>query len=638
MVISNKHQAVWGLLRERAFMTSAVSLLLLLALTAADYSGAFGNSHAFLRMALYLVAFLPVGMPVVANAVKEVVARDVFNEYLLMTLAALGAFYLGEYPEAVGIMLFYSVGELFQDRAERKVRNDIRALVDLRPVRVMVVKKEGRIMCKPENVMPGDVIEVPAGGRVALDGVLLNNSALFDTSALTGESMPRIVEEGECVSAGMISTDRSVCVRVEKEYKDSALSKILSMVQEASSHKAGTELFIRRFARIYTPVVMALSVLVVAVPALLSGFNEAFDIYLGRALVFLVVACPCALVISIPLGYFSGIGIASARGILFKGGNCLDAVRNLYAVLFDKTGTLTNGHFLVERVCVKGELADGEFLSLMAGVESHSTHPLAKAIVAKAVKDGLQLKKVDSVEEVRGMGMKAKVDGRMVLAGHARFMASNGVQGDFAGEESTGTVVYGAVDGRLQGSLLLDDRPKEDASLAITSLKELGIKKVGVLSGDKTEIVARLARQLGVDEYRGDLLPEEKMDCLRMMLEKGRVAFVGDGINDAPVLALSTVGFAMGSAGSDAAVETADVVIQSDRPSKVAEAVKIGRITHRVVWCNIVFAIGVKVLIMLLGFLGIAGLWSAVLSDTGVALLCAMNVFVIQYLCRPRGK
>jgi Cd2+/Zn2+-exporting ATPase len=613
-------------------MPVIVSLVLFLILYVLDHFEPGWSAMAKCRGVAYAVAFLPVGLPVVINAVKEICKGEIFNEYFLMTLAAVGAFYIGEYPEAVAVMLFYSVGEFFQERAVGKAQRDIRALVELSPKKVVVLKGAERIECSPENVLPEEIVEVPAGGRVPLDGILLDSPAHFDTSALTGESMPRLIEKDGAVQAGMMTLSSCIRLRVTKIYAESAISRIMEMVRNAASRKAPAELFIRRFARVYTPIVILLAVIIALLPPLLLGFDTYFNMYLNRALVFLVVSCPCALVISIPLGYFSGIGIASKRGILFKGGNYLDAVTKLNVVMFDKTGTLTKGQFEVGSVCTEAGISSIELLKIVAAVESHSTHPLAKAIVRKALEEGLELKSVETMEEIGGFGVKAQVEGQSVLVGNERFMTAEKVKGDNTGGETGSTAVFCAVDGQLWGYILLSDVLKDDAKRAVMDLKQLGMERVGILSGDKTSIVARLAGQLGVDEYQGDLMPEGKVEYIRKMLQGNHVAFVGDGINDAPVLALSNVGIAMGGAGSDAAVETADIVVQGDCPSKVAEALKIGQVTHRVVKSNILLAISVKLLVLALGALGLVGLWWAVFADTGVALLCVINVFTIQKL------
>lgn len=629
----------------RAWAAPAASFLLLLAGLVLGRAGAAFFAPGWVRLLWYVVAFLPVGWPVACEAFGEMRRGDVFNEFSLMLLASVGAFYIGEYPEAVAVMLFYAVGERFQERAVARARRGIRALVEMKPATVAVWRGGERLGVAPEDVRPGEVVEVPAGGRLPLDGRLLDEAAYFDTAALTGESEPRAVAAGGSVAAGMIALGRAVRVEVERPYEDSALARILRMVEEAAERKAPAELFIRRFARIYTPVVMALAVAIVALPALYglvagTAFVYDFPTWLYRGLVFLVISCPCALVVSVPLSYFSGIGVASRRGILFKGGNYLDVAARVNTVVFDKTGTLTRGRFEVAAVEPAPGTAVADLLAAAAAAESASTHPVARAVVRAAAAAGCRPARPARVEELPGRGIRAVVGGREVLAGNLRLLAESGVDtaGAPAGDDTT--QVLCAVDGRYAGCLSLDDAPRDDAPAAVQALHALGIGELGILSGDKEPVVARLARRLGIGRWQGGLLPEGKVAAVeRLVADPSRVvAFVGDGVNDAPVLAMSHLGVAMGGAGSDAAVETADVVVQSDRPSKLAEAIRIGRATALVARVNIAFALGVKLLVMVLGALGMASLWMAVLADTGVALLCVANVFSIARVARLSGK
>lgn len=629
----------------RAYVPPAVSFLLLLAGLVFDGAGAAPFSVGWVRLLWYVAAFLPVGWPVAREAFGEMRHGDVFSEFTLMLLASFGAFYIGEYPEAVAVMLFYAVGERFQDRAVARARRSISALVEMKPASVAVWRGGERRMVAPEDVRPGEVVEVPAGGRLPLDGRLLDEAADFDTAALTGESEPRAVDVGGSVSAGMIALGRAVRVKVERPYADSALARILRMVEEASERKAPAELFIRRFARIYTPVVMGLALAIVVLPALYGllidrEFDYVFASWLYRGLVFLVISCPCALVVSVPLSYFSGIGVASRRGILFKGGNYLDVAARVNTVVFDKTGTLTRGQFEVEGVAPAAGVAAADLLSAAAAAESASTHPVARAVVRAAEAAGCRPARPARVDELPGRGIRALVGGREVLAGNLRLLAESGVNTSEVVGSDNMTQVFCAVDGRYAGSITLDDAPRDDASAAVRALHALGVGDVCILSGDKEPVVARLAGRLGIGRWRGGLLPEGKVACVeRLAADPSRVvAFVGDGVNDAPVLAMSHLGVAMGGAGSDAAVETADVVVQSDRPSKLAEAIRIGRATVCVARANIALAIGVKLLVMLLGVLGMAGLWQAVLADTGVALLCVANVFSIGRVARLSVK
>ena len=588
------------------------------------------------RFVWYLVAFIPVGFPVLKEAVECLREKEYFNEFMLMSLAAIGAFYIGEYPEGVAVMLFYSIGEKFQDSAVSRARSNIRALLDVRPEQATVIRDGQEKIEKPEQVRVGEIIEIKVGERVPLDGIMQGDVAAFNMAALTGESVPRNIRTGEDVLAGMIVTDRVVRVKVTKPYDQSALARILEMVQNASERKAPAELFIRKFARIYTPVVTGLAVLIVLVPWIVSwvqpDFSFVLNDWLYRALVFLVISCPCALVVSIPLGYFGGIGAASRHGILFKGGNYLDAITRVNTVVFDKTGTLTRGEFEVREAHAGNGFEADTMLAIVAAAEGNSTHPVAKAVVRYVRLRGIEPLAVTDAKELPGHGLSVRVDGREVLVGNTRLLDTNGVTYPAGLASVPETVVVCAVDGVYAGYLLLADAPKEDAADAVAALKSLNINNIEVLSGDKQAIVTKLAKSLGIDKAYGDLLPADKVARLEeLKAEPGRkVAFAGDGINDAPVLALADVGIAMGGLGSDAAIEIADVVIQTDQPSKIATAVKIGKVTRRVVWQNIALAFGVKLVVLVLGAFGVATMWEAVFADVGVALLAILNAIRIQ--------
>ncbi|MCH5328325.1 MAG: cadmium-translocating P-type ATPase [Coprobacter sp.] len=577
----------------------------------------------------YLCAFLPVGLPVMQEAWESIREKEFFNEFSLMSLASIGAFCIGEYPEAVAVMLFYTVGELLQHRAVEKASGNIRQLLDMRPEQANVLRDGTFQTVSPQTVTIGEIIEVKPGERVPLDGFSMQERAVFDTSALTGESLPRTIpEEGE-VLAGMIALNQPVRIRVSKSYDNSALSRILELVQHASEKKARTELFIRRFARIYTPVVVLLAALIIVVPALvplcLPSFSYLFSDWLYRGLVFLVISCPCALVISVPLGYFAGIGAASRNGILFKGSHALDSISRINAVAFDKTGTLTSGVFEVSSV--QTGMPTAEFLQLLASAEQKSNHPVAQAIVRYARKQGIELLPASSIREHNGLGIEAEINGKQVLAGNRLLMQTYRTETPDDLKSHVSTVVIGAVDGAYAGYLLLSDTIKADARQAIKRLEKLGVTDIRMLSGDKKEIVDEVASQLGISKSYGNLLPEDKADYIEQMAaEPGKsTAFVGDGVNDAPVLALSHIGIAMGGLGSDAAIETADVVIQTDQPSKVAAAIAIGRSTRHIIQQNIVFAIGAKMAVLLAGAFGFVSLWAAVFADVGVALLAVLN-------------
>lgn len=568
---------------------------------------------------------------------KKIKLSSLFNEFTLMGIAVLGAFYLGEYWEGITVILFYLIGEWFQHKAVHKAQNDIRALLDVRPPTATVVQGNETHITDPRQVKIGDTVEVKTGERVPLDGLLLHDEAAFDTAALTGESLPRTLYPGEEVLAGMISAHRTVRIKVNKAYNESALARILALVQDAAERKAPAELFIRRFARIYTPVVTALAALLVLLPYAYSlvqpQFTFVFDDWFYRALVFLVISCPCALVVSIPLGYFGGIGAASRRGILFKGGNYLDAITRINTVVFDKTGTLTQGTFGVQSLSPMPGTTERELLQVTASAERFSTHPIAQAIVAYARQQGLPMDHSLTISEIPGYGLRAvTTEGTEVYVGNARLLSMQGIPVPASASGLPETTVMCAMNGKYLGYISLADQPKPDAAQAIRELKSLNIDNIQILSGDKQAIVSKLADEIGVTQAFGDLLPEGKVAHVEALKANPahRVAFVGDGLNDTPVLALSDVGIAMGGLGSDAAIETADVVIQTDQPSKVAEAIRIGKLTHRIVWQNISLAFGVKLLVLMLGAGGVATMWEAIFADVGVALLAIFNAIRIQ--------
>ena len=602
----------------------ALSLVLLVTGIILSATGVSWFQNGWIRLLWYVVAWLPTGLGVLLEAVEAAREREIFSEFMLMSVASIGAFAIGEYPEAVAVMALYCIGEMLQDHAVSRARDNIKSLIAVRPAHAVIVRGDHRETVDPAVVKVGDVIEVKPGERVPVDGVLMGQAAAFDTAALTGESVPRVIEDGDEVLAGMIASDSVVRLKAVRPAGESAVSRIMHLVEEAADRKAPAELFIHRFARVYTPVVVAMAALVVALPWLYSivvpSFTYVFAEWLHRALVFLVISCPCALVISIPLSYYAGIGAASRRGILFEGSNDLDAVSRLTTVVFDKTGTLTTGRFAVSQIV---GLTD-EQLAIVSAIEQDSTHPIAQAVLAyRAPAQAV----VEDMKNIAGYGLSAVVDGKSWLVGTTRLLEHEGVEYPDALNEVAETMVVVAADGRYSGHILLSDVPKEDARQAIDDLHRQGIKTV-MLSGDRQPLVDQVARDLSIDEAHGDLLPQDKVNHIERLTMAGKgdsVAFVGDGINDAPVLAMSDVGMAMGAMGSDMAIETADVVIQTDQPSRVADAVTLGKRTRRIVMQNITFAIAVKVLVMLLGVLGVANLWEAVFADVGVALLCVFN-------------
>jgi Cd2+/Zn2+-exporting ATPase len=584
----------------------------------------------------YGIAFLPVGIPVLKEACEGIREGDLFSEFTLMSIAAIGAFCIGEYPEAVAVMLFYTIGEKLQDEAVERATGNISKLLDVRPEVANVVRNNSVIELSPKEVSVGDVIEIKPGERVPLDGKLTQGEAMFDTSALTGESVPRTVSASGDVLAGMIASGSAVRIEVTKPYNESTLARILSLVKDAAERKAPTELFIHKFAHIYTPIVIALAAALVALPALASlfiNFDYVFSDWLYRGLVFLVISCPCALVISVPLGYFAGIGAASKIGILFKGGNYLDAITRVDSIAFDKTGTLTNGKFEVTEIDTANGTDAGQLIDIAMSVEAKSTHPIAQAIVAYAKEHKAHEVTISEMKEIAGHGVTASIDGHKVLVGNFKLLAADCISVPDKLKQSVATVVVCAIDGAYAGAFLLADTLKADANQAIADIIALGVNDIHLLSGDKREIVDDYAAKLGIGNAQAELLPQDKANYIsRLSTEKSRnVAFVGDGMNDAPVLAMSHVGIAMGGLGSDAAIESADVVIQNDMPSRVASAIKIGRYTAKIVRQNIIGAISIKIIILIAGALGLASLWLAVFADVGVALLAVANSLRVLY-------
>ncbi|WP_276974312.1 heavy metal translocating P-type ATPase [Flavobacterium filum] len=582
----------------------------------------------WVRLAWYIAAYLPVGLPVVVRGIKTAIKGDVFTEFFLMSVATIGAFYIGEYPEGVAVMLFYAVGELFQDAAVNRAKRSIKALLDVRPDSADVLRNGIYVNLPPESVKVGETIQIKVGERVPLDGEMLSEGSSFNTSALTGESKPSTFTKGETVLAGMINQEKVVELKVTKLFNDSSLARILTLVQDATTRKAKTEQFIRKFARIYTPIVVFLAIGITLIPWLFVD-NYVFNTWLYRALIFLVISCPCALVISIPLGYFGGIGAASRSGILFKGSNYLDLMTKINQVVMDKTGTLTKAVFKVQEV-ESYDIPKDEWLPLAAALEAKSTHPVAKAVVEYAG-NSIGRVQVDALEEISGHGLKGEVNGKEVLAGNVKLMDMMKVPVNDGLRTIVDTIVIVAIDRKLAGYLTIADEIKEDSKQAVDALHKLNVKTT-MLSGDKQAVVNKVAKYLGIDKAYGDLLPENKVQKVEALKhdKMNVVAFVGDGINDAPVLALSDVGIAMGGLGSDAAIETADVIIQTDHPSKIATAIQIGKATTKIVWQNIGLAFGVKLIVLILGAGGLATMWEAVFADVGVAMLAILNAVRIQ--------
>lgn len=577
------------------------------------------------EIVMMLAAYVLAGNKTIAIAFRKVVRGDFFNEFTLMTIATLGAFFIGEFSEGVAVMIFYEIGELFQDIAVSRSKRSIKALLDIRPESVTVIRNEKDLQVAPGSVLIGETIVVKAGEKVALDGILKSVTGTFNTAALTGESKPDDKEQNEPVLAGMINTAKTVEIEVKTLFKDSKLSRILEMVQDATARKAPTQLMISKLAKIYTPIVFLLAVLIILLPYFFVAEYD-FNQWLYRGMVFLVIACPCALTVSIPLGYFGGIGLASRNGILIKGANFLDVITRIDTLVSDKTGTLTKGVFIVQQV--QTTLDKNDFLIAAASLESYSTHPVAKAVVQHA--GNLALQKPEKVEEISGYGLKGNVNGRTVLAGNLKLLDKFLIGYPKELNEIAETIVAVAIDNSYAGYLTIADEIKEDAADTIANLKKLGIETI-MLSGDKQAVVSHVGEQLHIDKTYGNLLPEDKVNIVQKLKDQGkRIAFAGDGVNDAPVIALADVGIAMGALGSDATIETADIVIQNDQPSKILSAIRAGKVTKQVVYQNICLAIGVKIIVMLLGAGGIATLWEAVFADVGVALLAILNAFRIQ--------
>jgi len=625
-VIPADHQAVDQLYNsEEDSLTDNKQIIKLVAGGALFAAGIILDLSSWLELTVFLLSYVIIGGAVLLRAIQGIALGQVFSEYFLMSIATIGAFLIGEYPEGVAVMLFYLVGEILQDRAVNQSRRSISSLMDIRPDYANLKTADTVRRVSPEDVNIGDIILVKPGEKVPLDGQVIEGTSMVDTSALTGESIPRQLEPGQEVLSGFININGLLTVKVTKNYHESTVAKILDLVQNASSKKAPTENFITKFANYYTPVVVFAALAIAVVPPLIvEGAVWADWIY--RALVFLVISCPCALVISIPLGFFGGIGGASKRGILVKGGNYLEALNYVETVVFDKTGTLTKGIFEVTAVNPCQGFTKEELLEYAAYAEVYSNHPIADSI-RKAYGKVLDETLIEDYEEMAGQGIRVRINGKEVLVGNSRILT--GYPAENQANDTTGTIIHVVVDKLYAGQIIIADEVKEDAAQAIRDLKRLGIKQTVMLTGDVAGVGKRIGTQLGIDQIHADLLPADKVDQLEMLYKskspKGKLVFVGDGINDAPVLARADIGVAMGGLGSDAAIEAADIVIMNDAPSQIATAIKIARKTKRIIYQNIVLALGIKSIILILGVLGIATMWGAVFADTGVALLAVLN-------------
>ena len=612
----------------KTYIPALISFVMLIVGIAVDYFDAIPQFEGWIRVVWYTLAYIPVGFPVIKEGWKSLIKGDVFTEFFLMSIATIGAFIIGEYPEGVAVMLFYAVGELFQNAAVNRAKGNIKALLDVRPKEANVFRDGDYISASPEAVNIGEKIQIRVGEKIPLDGILLSEKASLNTAALTGESKPDSIQKDAKVYAGSINLESVIEVEVTNTFEDSSIARILDLVQNATARKSKTELFIRQFARIYTPIVVFLAIGVTFIPYFFVD-DYVFRDWLYRALIFLVISCPCALVISIPLGYFGGLGAASKNGILFKGASFLDAMTKINTLVMDKTGTVTKGVFKIKEVKAIG-WKETEFMQYLMAMEEQSTHPIAKAImVYKGTENSYEAKEVS---EIAGKGLKGIVNDKTVLVGNKALMTTNSIDIPSETETIVESIVLVAIDNQFAGYVVIADELKEDAKETITELHKVGIKNIMMLSGDKDSITQQVAKELNIENAKGGLLPEDKLNEVEILKKnpENKIAFIGDGINDAPVLAASNVGIAMGGLGSDVAIETADVIIQTDQPSKVVRAIKISRSTRKIVWQNIILAFGVKVIVLILGAGGLATMWEAVFADVGVALLAILNAVRLQ--------
>lgn len=582
---------------------------------------------------LFIISYIIVGFEIVKKAFRNITRGKIFDENFLMTVATIGAFFVGEFPEAVTVMLFYQIGELFQSFAVDKSRKSIASLMDIRPDYANLVDGDDIKKVKPDTVKIGDIILVKPGEKIPLDGIIIEGESFIDTKALTGESVPRSAKSGENVLSGTINQTGILKVKVEKEFGESTVSKILDLVENASSKKSKSENFISKFARYYTPIVVIIAVILAIVPPLIIK-DSTFQTWIYRALSFLVVSCPCALVISIPLSFFGGIGRCSKEGILVKGSNYLEALANADIAVFDKTGTLTQGVFDVQKI-ETNSMNENEFLKLVAHCEHYSNHPIADSIKKKYGEE-IQTSIISDVDEIPGHGISAVIENKKVLVGNSKLMEKYDIE--FAKQNEIGTIVYVAVDGKFEGYILINDEVKKDSKQAISDLKKSGIRKTIMLTGDKKEVGENVAKELELHEVYTDLLPTDKVEKVKQLISEknghnknSKLFFVGDGINDSPVLALSDIGIAMGGLGSDSAIEAADIVIMTDEPSKINTAIKISKKTLRIAKENIYFAIIIKILVLLLSALGVATMWMAVFADVGVSIIAILNSMRVLY-------
>jgi len=615
---------------DNPYLLAGISFVLFMAALALEYWFKAEFFQGWVKLAWYVAAYLPVAYPVLREAVEALLKGEVFTEFFLMSIATIGAFFIGEYPEGVAVMLFYAVGELFQMEAVKRAKGNIQTLLDVRPKIATVFRNKQLQTIHPEEVNIGETIQVKVGEKVPLDGTLNSDKAALNTAALTGESKPQTILAGENVLAGSINLEGVIDVEVTKEFSNSSIARILELVQNATARKSKTELLIRRLAKIYTPIVTYLAIAIFVLPYFFVD-NYDYTDWLYRALVFLVISCPCALVISIPLGYFGGLGAASKNGLLFKGATFLDQLTKVNTLVMDKTGTVTKGVFKIKKIALKNGWTEHDLMQGLLSIESKSTHPIAKAIMEYGKVDLLE---VAEIQEIAGKGLKGRIDNQAWLAGNKKLMQQFGISVPSEIDTIVESIVLVSVDGQFAGYVTIADELKADAKQSIERIKKAGIKDLRMLSGDKHSITQQVAQMLGISTAKGGLLPEDKLNEVAKIKEDLNkvVAFVGDGINDAPVLALSDVGIAMGGLGSDVAIETADVIIQTDQPSKIATGIRIAKSTQSIIWQNITMALGVKMIVLILGALGMATMWAAVFADVGVAFLAILNAIRLQWM------
>ncbi len=614
---------------KSSYLPAIISLALLLSGLTLEFILKPDFFVGWILIGWYVAAYLPVALPVIKETIVALRKGDIFTEFFLMSIATIGAMFIEQYPEGVAVMLFYAVGELFQNAAVNRAKENITALLDVRPKTAHVWQGDQYQTVDPEKVEIGDKIQIKVGEKVPLDGKLISNKASLNAAAITGESKPQSLLKGENVLAGSINLESVIEVKVDKLYNDSSVAKILDLVQNATAKKAKTELLIRRLAKIYTPIVVYLAIVICILPYFFVE-SYLFQDWLYRALVFLVISCPCALVISIPLGYFGGLGAASKHGILFKGATYMDTLTQVNTLVMDKTGTVTKGTFTVKEISISNQMPEDEFMSYVLSLEKTSTHPIAKAIMQ--YEHSGRINDASDVEEIAGKGLKGSVQGKTVLAGNKKLLDQFNISMPDEISDIVDSIVIVAIDGQYTGYVTISDELKEDANQTISVIRSLGINEIVMLSGDKDSITQKVAKELSISQARGGLLPEDKLNHVEELKQDPTkiIAFMGDGINDAPVLATSHLGIAMGANGSDVAIETADMIIQTDQPSKFVTGFNISKSTQQVIWQNIILAFGVKVIVLILGAAGMATLWQAVFADVGVALLAILNAVRLQ--------